>query len=122
MMSQMQPMVAVHYVDDVVVVTIDREKILEEKDIQTLEETILPIIEENEPPKMVIDFCKVDYLSSSVLGLLIRLNTMIKDRGGNICLSNISERIFGIFKITRLDKVFSVFDESNEAVSHLRNK
>lgn len=120
-MSETRPVVAVHYTSGVVVVTIDREKILEENDIQTLEKTIMPIVEENEPPKIVFDFSKVEYLSSSVLGLLIRLNTTIKDRGGSMCLSNISSRIFGIFKITRLDKVFSVFDRTDEAVLHLKS-
>ncbi len=120
-MSDTKPVVAVNYNSGVVVVTIDREKILEEKDIQSLEETINPIIEENDPLRMVIDFSKVEYLSSSVLGLLIRVNNIIKERGGSMCLCNISSRIYGIFKITRLDKVFHVFDKTEEAVTHLRN-
>ncbi len=120
-MADTKPVVAVNYNGGVVVVTIDREKILEEKDIISLEETLNPIIEENDPLRMVVDFSKVEYLSSSVLGLLIRVNNIIKDRGGSMCLCNISSRIFGIFKITRLDKVFRVFDKTDEAVAHLRN-
>lgn len=120
-MADARPVVAVNYNSGVVIVTIDREKILEEKDIQNLEATMTPLIEENDPLKMVVDFSKVDYLSSSVLGLLIRLNNTIKERGGNMCLCNISSRIFGIFKITRLDKVFSVFEKTEQAVSHLKS-
>jgi anti-sigma B factor antagonist len=120
-MANTRPVVAVNYNSGVVIVKIDREKILEEKDIVILEETITPLIEENDPLKMVIDFSRVDYLSSSVLGLLIRLNNNIRERGGSMCLCNISSRIFGIFKITRLDKVFSVFETTDLAVAHLRS-
>ena len=119
-MTEIRPVVAVHYTVGVVVVTIDREKILEEKDIQTLEQTIMPIVKENNPPKIVFDFSKVEYLSSSVLGLLIRLNTTIKDSDGNMCLSEVSSRVVGIFKITRLDKVFNMFDRTDEAVLYLK--
>jgi anti-sigma B factor antagonist len=119
-MAKAQPVVAVNYNGDVVIVTIDREKILEEKDIANLEATFTPLIEENDPVKMVVDFSRVEYLSSSVLGLLIRLNNTIKERNGSMCLCNISSRIFGIFKITRLDKVFSVFETTEQAVLHLK--
>jgi len=119
-MSDTKPVVTVNYNGGVVVVIIDREKLLEDKDIQSLEETINPIIDENDPLRMVVDFSKVEYLSSSVLGLLIRVNNTIKERSGSICLCNISSRIYGIFKITRLDKVFHIFDKTEEAVAHLR--
>lgn len=120
-MADPKPVITVNYNSGVVVVTIDREKILEEKDIQTLEETINPIIAENDPLRMAVDFSKVEYLSSSVLGLLIRVNNTIKERGGNMCLCNISSRIYGIFKITRLDKVFHVFEKTEQAIAHLRS-
>jgi anti-sigma B factor antagonist len=120
-MADTRPVVAVNYNDGVVIVIIDREKILEEKDIQSLEDTLMPLLEENDPLRMVIDFSKVDYLSSSVLGLLIRLNNTIRERGGSMCFCNISRRIFGIFKITRLDKVFSVFETKEQAADHLKN-
>lgn len=119
-MANSKPLVAVNYNSGVVIVQIDRQKILEEKDIQNLEATITPLIEENDPLKMVVDFSKVEYLSSAVLGLLIRLNNTIKNRGGNMCLCNITGSIFGIFKITRLDKVFSIFEQTDQAVAHLK--
>ncbi len=119
-MAKKRPVVTVNYDGDVVIVKIDREKILEEKDIQDLEDTLMPLLEENNPLKMVVDFSKVEYLSSSVLGLLIRLNNTIKDQGGYMSLCNISSRIFGIFKITRLDKVFSLFENIEEAVAHTK--
>ena len=120
-MANYQPVVAVNYNRGVVVVAIDREKILEEKDVASLEATFTPLIEENDPVKMVIDFSKVEYLSSSVLGLLIRLSSTIKDKGGSMCLCNISSRIFGIFKITRLDKVFNVCETTEEAIKRLQS-
>ena len=116
-MEQANPKISVDYGQDAIMVTLKYEKILEDSDIQSLEESILPIIEENDKIKFVINFCNVKFLSSAMLGLLIRINKLISEKNGQLRLCSINDKIMGVFKITRLDKVFAISDDPIKALS-----
>ncbi|AQT69311.1 Anti-anti-sigma-B factor [Anaerohalosphaera lusitana] len=116
-MEQSSPKIAVQYVGDVVLVVPTDEKLLEEPDIQALEDSILPLVEDGTGVELVISFENVKFLSSAVLGLLIRLSKKVYENQGKMHLCCIDQKIYEIFKITRLDKVFEIYDSRDEAVS-----
>ncbi len=114
-MDKASPKIAVDYVRSAVVVTLNYEKILDEADIKSIEKSVLPVIDDNDKIKLVLDFSKVQFLSSAMLGLLIRLKKTIEDKGGALRLSGINDKIMGVFKITRLDKIFTIMQDSATA-------
>jgi len=116
-MDKADPKISVDYGKDAVMITLKYEKILEDVDIQTIDESIIQVISDNESLKMVINFCNVKFLSSAMLGLLIRLNKEIQDKNGQLRLCNINDKIMGIFKITRLDKVFVITEDPVKAIA-----
>jgi anti-sigma B factor antagonist len=119
-MDLKSPNMTIEYVDgEVIVATLTDEKILEESQIQALESSFLPLIEENNPIKLVVDFSQVHFLTSSVLGLLIRLSKKIYEAEGVFRLCCIQPKIYEIFKITRLDKIFEIFPSRQEALEGL---
>ncbi len=111
-MDKASPKVAVDYVRSAVVVTLNYEKILDEVDIKSIEKSVLPVIDDNDNIKLVLDFSKVQFLSSAMLGLLIRIKKIVEDKGGQLRLAGINPKIMGVFKITRLDKVFTIVEDS----------
>jgi len=119
-MDNITPKIGVEYVDNVVVATLLLEKILEQSDIQVIQESIMPLIEKKAGIDLVIDFSNVKFLSSSVLGLLIRISKKIYETGGQLRLCSIDAKINEIFKITRLDKVFQILPDVKSAVSDLK--
>ncbi len=66
--------------------------------------------------KMVINFSKIKFLSSAVLGKLISLNKKIASKKGRLAFCNINPDIMQVFKITRLDKLIPICDDEDEAV------
>lgn len=119
-MDKINPKIGVEYVDDVVVITLLLEKILEQSDIQDLQDSIMPLVDQKPSVNMVIDFANVRFLSSSVLGLLIRISKRIYETAGELRLSTIDPKINEIFKITRLDKVFQILPDIDAAISDLK--
>lgn len=95
------------------------EKILEERDILELQESLMGVIEQADKINLVLDFSNVKFLSSAVLGLLIRVSKKVYERGGQLRLCNISPRIYEIFKITRLTKIFDIFPDRASALASL---
>ena len=113
------PKISVEYVQDIAVVTLTHKKILDESDIQAIENSLVPLIEQTPGIKLVLDFKEVQFLSSAVLGLLIRISKKIYESNGQFKLCNINDKIFQIFTITRLDRIFDIFKTQEAAINSL---
>ena len=118
-MVTIRPKIRVNYAQDATMVVFTDEKILEEKDINALRESIISVIEQARGIKLILDFCNVGYLSSAVLGLLIQISKKVYEQDGQLKLCNIKPKIYEIFKITRLTKVFDIYDSSQRAIDSL---
>jgi len=115
--AQNKPRISVEYADNATIVSFVDEKILEEMDIRALQETIMSVIESaSGGMNMILDFGNVRFLSSAVLGLLIRISKRIYERDGRLKLCNINPKIYEVFKITRLTKTFDIYKDVDSAV------
>ena len=84
------------------------ESILEEHQIKKLESTIVPVINENCNGELILDFCNIEFMSSSFLGLLIKIHKKVCELKGHLKLLNVNRNIYKVFKITQLTKVFDI--------------
>jgi anti-sigma B factor antagonist len=118
-MAEIRPKISVRYIENATIVTLTEEKILEESDIRALQESITSAIEQGEQTNLILDFQNVRFLSSAVLGLLIRVSKKIYEQDGQLRLCNINAKIYEIFKITRLTKVFDIYPDAESATEGL---
>ncbi|MHC4623842.1 MAG: STAS domain-containing protein [Planctomycetota bacterium] len=116
-MGQVRPKIRVEYAAEATIVTLAEEKILEEEDIRALQESIMSVVEEGGRINLVLDFCNVVFLSSAVLGLLIRVSKKVYECEGELRLCNINPKIREIFKITRLTKIFDIYEDLESALA-----
>ena len=75
------------------------------------------IIKRNEK-KVVVDFSSVSYIDSSGLATLIEMFQRLKKIGGQLRFSNIEQKIKNIFEITKLHKLFEIFDTQEMALEN----
>jgi anti-sigma B factor antagonist len=68
----------------------------------------------------ILDIKKVDYMDSSGLGQLVSLWTSVRTRDGNLVLMRPNERIKRLFRVTRLNVVFDVFQDEERARTAIR--
>ena len=118
-MTAIKPRISVDYTDKAVIIKFADEKILEDKDIAAVQEAIMSVVEQTQRINLVLDFSNVKFLSSAVLGLLIRVSKKVYERDGQLRLCNINPKIYEIFKITRLTKVFDIYPNTENAVEGL---
>jgi anti-sigma B factor antagonist len=118
-MKPIRPRISIQYADSATIITFTDEKILEQNDIEALADSVMSVIEQGEKMNLVLDFCNVQFLSSSVLGLLIRISKKIYEQNGQLKLCNISSKIYEVFKITRLTKIFDIYKDVQDAVDSL---
>lgn len=103
-------------VNDVTVVRFVDRKILDEASIQELGQELFALVESENRTKLLLNFSKVDFLSSAALGKLIMLDKKIKVRKGKLRLTNIRPEIYEVFAITKLNKLFDIKKDETEAL------
>jgi anti-sigma B factor antagonist len=67
--------------------------------------------------KIVLDMSKVKWINSSGLGTLIAALTSVKNKGGDMRLAGVSEKVESLFMITQLIKVFKTYETVDRAVN-----
>jgi anti-sigma B factor antagonist len=107
-MEQEQSKITTEKGIDVTFVTFEDEKILEEAQIRDLQKELEPIIDESGENQLVLNFANVKFMTSAMLGLLVRIHKRVKERGGQLELRNLDKNLQKLFEITQLTKVFNI--------------
>ena len=71
---------------------------------------------------LLLNFESVEYLSSAALGKLITLNKRIKEENGELKLCNIIPEIYEVFRITKLNRLFEIFDDMEQALRRFKKR
>lgn len=103
-------------IGDVGVVNFLTSQVLDELNVQQLGQELNDLVDKDYMIKMVINFSKIKFLSSAVLGKLISLNKKVAAQKGRLAFCNINADIMQVFKITRLDKLIPIYDDEDDAV------
>ena len=106
----------VEQMGEVAVVSLTNRKLLTEESIQAVGEELFRLVEQSDRKKLLLNFSHIEHMSSAVLGLLIRLNKRVVMAGGKLVLCGIDPQLREVFEITKLDKVFPMYRDEQEAV------
>lgn len=103
--------------NDVVVVSFAESKILDESVIRQIGEEFKNLTTEAAAErKLLVRFDRVTFMSSSMLGQVMRLAKQCKADKIELKLCEIAPTIMEVFKITRMDKMLSIYASEAEAL------
>jgi anti-sigma B factor antagonist len=66
---------------------------------------------------IVIDLSQVPYVDSSGLAIFIDALQRVQQYGGKLALAGLQDNVRLVFQISRLDKVFPIFTDSQSALA-----
>ncbi|NOT86040.1 MAG: STAS domain-containing protein [Methylococcaceae bacterium] len=75
---------------------------------------LLQLIESGEK-NLIIQLQQVRFIDSSGLGALLSGNKHIIAKSGKLALTNIQQQVLSMFELTRLNRVFDIYADLNEA-------
>ena len=102
---------------DVQMVVFKDKKILDDTTLDEIRKEITALIGKAAGPDMLLDFGNVEFMSSAMLGLLGQLHRKITAGQGRLKMCNIRPEIFQVFKLTNLDKLFSIHKDAPTALA-----
>lgn len=68
--------------------------------------------------RILLDLGKVDFIDSSGLGAIVTVLKRISG-SGDLCICNPTEPVKNMFKLTRMERVFRIFNSEEEAVEEM---
>jgi len=102
------------YIDDILVVKVLSRRATVEISGHFKNDLNSKITEEHN--RIVVDLSKTDFVDSTFLGVLVAGLKKATIHNGDLKVGGLQESVRGVFQITRLYKIFDIFDDSNEAV------
>ena len=81
----------------------------------TLEKRLTALIEENHL-KLILDFSKVDYLSSAGLRLLLSITKKVKAKGGFLVIYSLDDDVMEIITMAGFDTILNICQLESDAL------
>ncbi len=103
-------------IDGVTVVSFVDTKIVTEENIQEVGDQLYQLVDVEGKKQLLLNFGNVQYLSSAALGKLINLKRKVGAVKGKLKLCCIHPDLLEVFRITRLDQVFEIYNEEQQAL------
>ena len=97
------------------VVIIQAKGRFDQTNLETLSREITPLMEHAPIRYIILDFTKVEFINSKVLGYLAELHTMIHDNK-KIVLGGCSEAVYNVLSLVGMHTILHYFENVEEAL------
>lgn len=104
------------------VVHFNDEKIIDDLKIQQIAKEMGEAVDKCEKRRMVINFERVKFMSSAMIGKLILLGNRCKTEQVELKFCSITPNIMEVFKIMKLNKRFDIQDDEAKAIKAFEKK
>ena len=94
----------------------DKDRFLDEATVQAVGEQLLRLAEDTGCRKFVLNFSKVESMTTGLFGKLIALHKQVDELGGRLTLCQVGPFLREIFKILTLPRQIAVYDVEQDAL------
>jgi anti-sigma B factor antagonist len=88
---------------------------LDAASVKNFKDTVASLAKK-EIKNIVIDMNEVEFVDSSGLGSLVSCLRIVNNEGGDIRLSSLQNQIRALLELTRMHRVFQIFDDTDTAI------
>ena len=102
------------------VVAFQTPSLVNAADVERLRAALIRLVDQDKPPHLVLDFRRVQFLSSQVIGILLTLNKKLIGRAVDatpLVLCGVGPQLIELLKISRLDRILTIKPTRKEAIS-----
>lgn len=111
----------VSQVQDITTVSFQEPAILDMAVIDAVAKELYDLVDQQNRRKLILNFRTVKFLSSQMIGVLLKVNSKTKALKGKTILCCMQPNLQHVFKVTKLDSVLNFNDSEETAVRELAN-
>ena len=109
-------------IDGVTVAEIQDSKLLENAAIDQIGKELLECVEDAVNGRLLLDFSKVKFMSSAMMGRLVMLSTKCKKDKVALKFCSLDKDIAEVFRITNLHKMFDIQKDQARGIAAFTKK
>lgn len=110
----------VQQIGETTVVEFTAPSLMDPIELEQAAQQLYKLVEEQDHRKIILDFERVQYLSSQAIGMLLGLQKRLGAlKKGTMVLCGVGARLMELLRITRLDKVLTIKPSQKEAIRSL---
>ena len=112
-----QPPFTVQQIDKFTVIEFKSPSLMDPLELEQLGQHLYRLVDEEDRRKVILDFEKVQYLSSQAIGIVLTMNKKLGAlKNSKLVLCGVGPRLMELLKITRLDRLLTVKPTQREAL------
>lgn len=96
-------------------------KIMTDEDLVEISKDITTSIEKG-ICNLVFDLKNLNYINSTGINMFMRTLTKARVNNGDLIFSNVNGTVSNLFKIAKLNEIYTIYTSQEEAVNHFKNK
>lgn len=93
---------------------------LDAHNVERFEKEILKLIE-NDQVNVIVNCKDLNYISSAGMGIIMGYLDEIREKGGDIKLCSVSERVYEIFDLVGFTEIYDFLDDEQAATEKYKN-
>ncbi len=102
---------------DVTLLNLKEHKVLHDFVVAGIREELLDFVHETKPLKLLVNFSAVNRCTSSIIGVMVDLKTMVKSLGGDMRLCGMTDEMREVYRICNLDgPFFQIYDSATQGL------
>lgn len=118
MLAETPPnLLEVQHVQDVTIVRFVRRTILDPATIEILGDRLLALVREEGCTRLVIDFTRVESMTSAMLGKLAGLHAALIDAGGKVVFCNVGDFLRHILTVCKFPETIPIHADEPAAMA-----
>ena len=107
----------VQQIDKFTVIEFKSPSLMDPIELEQLGQALYRLVDEEDRRKVILDFERVQYLSSQAIGIVLTMNKKLSAlKNSKLILCGVGPRLMELLKITRLDRLLTVKPTQREAL------
>lgn len=104
------------------VVTFSKTAVMDEAEITQIGADFETMVARAEQKRLLVDFARVTYMSSAMIGQLMMLKKQCESAGVVLKFCNVCPSVMEVFTIMRFNKLFSIYKDEEKALKAFDKK
>ncbi len=108
----------IHPIRDVTIINFQDASLLDSAQLEGIGAELSDLVDNKNRRKLILDFTKVQFMSSSALGVLITVRKKMAAIKGDMVICSMRKDLMKVFEITNLVKMFNFAPDEERALAH----
>jgi anti-sigma B factor antagonist len=112
----------VQQVENYTVIEFKNASLMDPVELENIGQSLYRLVDAEDKRRIVMDFEKVQYLSSQAIGIVLTMNKKLGAlKNSKLVLCSVGPKLAELIRITRLDKILTIKPTQREAVKHFQS-